>query len=81
MRMRMLIFLEAEMKLIQKPRRYFSRTEIALWCSSVLLIILWGLATMEDISYPSVMICFIMFLMNDVYGYISWNRMKKRQIA
>lgn len=54
---------------------------IAYAANDIILIILWGLATMEDISYLSVMICFIMFLMNDVYGYISWNRMKKRQMA
>ena len=36
---------------------------------------------MTDASYVSVMICFVMFLANDLYGFISWRRMEKRQRA
>ena len=25
-------------------------------------------------------LCFVAFLFNDIYGYISWQRMKRRQI-
>lgn len=39
------------------------------------------LAAMTDISYISVVICFVMFLANDIYGFISWSHMKKRQSA
>ena len=42
---------------------------------------LWVLASMTDASYISVMICFVMFLANDLYGFISWRRMEKRQNA
>lgn len=35
---------------------------------------------MSDISYLSVMICFIMFFVNDIYGFISWRNMHKRQL-
>ncbi len=48
--------------------------------NDIILIILWVLAAAENISYLSVVICFIAFLVNDIYGYISWNRMKKRQL-
>lgn len=47
--------------------------------NDVVLIILWTLASMKDISYLSVVICFAMFLISDIYGFISWIKMKKRQ--
>jgi len=52
---------------------------LAYAANDVVLIVLWILASIEDISYLSVVICFIMFLFNDLYGYISWLRMQKRQ--
>ncbi|MBQ9992884.1 MAG: nicotinamide mononucleotide transporter [Firmicutes bacterium] len=47
--------------------------------NDIVLIVLWLLATIEDISYLPMMICFIMFLFNDIYGFVNWQRMKKRQ--
>lgn len=47
--------------------------------NDVVLIILWSLASFEDISYISVVICFAVFLANDIYGYINWARMDARQ--
>lgn len=47
--------------------------------NDIVLIVLWLLATIEDVSYMSVVVCFIAFLVNDVYGFINWNRMAKRQ--
>lgn len=49
--------------------------------NDVVLIILWCLAMMEDISYLSVVVCFIAFLANDIYGFISWRKMEKRQLG
>jgi len=43
------------------------------------LIILWVLASLSDIRYISVVVCFVAFLFNDIYGYINWQRMKVRQ--
>ena len=57
---------------------YFALTYAA---NDVVLIVLWILAAKEDISYLSVVICFVMFLVNDLYGFISWKRMEKRQMA
>ena len=54
---------------------------IAYAVNDVVLIILWILATLSDISYLSVIICFVMFLANDIYGYINWSKMQKRQEA
>ncbi len=47
--------------------------------NDIVLIILWVLATFSDISYLSVVICFIVFLLNDIYGFINWSKMQKRQ--
>lgn len=47
--------------------------------NDVVLIVLWTMATVSDISYLSVIICFVMFLVNDLYGFINWKRMQKSQ--
>lgn len=52
---------------------------IAYAANDVILIILWVLAAFSDTSYLSVAICFVMFLANDIYGYINWSEMQKRQ--
>ena len=54
---------------------------LAYAANDVVLIILWTMAAAEDISYLSVIICFVMFLVNDLYGFVSWKRMEKRQMA
>ena len=54
---------------------------IAYAANDIVLIVLWILASMTNISYISVTICFIMFLANDIYGFLNWQRMKKRQIS
>ena len=54
---------------------------LAYAANDVVLIVLWILAAKEDISYLSVIICFVMFLVNDLYGFVSWKRMEKRQMA
>lgn len=54
---------------------------LAYAANDVVLIMLWTLAAMENISYLSVIICFVMFLINDLYGFISWKKMEKRQLC
>jgi nicotinamide mononucleotide transporter PnuC len=53
---------------------------LAYAANDAVLIVLWTLAAVEDISYLSVIICFVMFLVNDLYGFVSWKRMEKRQM-
>ena len=53
---------------------------LAYAANDVVLIVLWTLAAVEDITYISVLICFVMFLVNDLYGFINWKRMEKRQL-
>jgi len=52
---------------------------LAYAANDVILIILWTLAAINDISYMSVIICFVVFLANDLYGFFNWLKMQKRQ--
>ena len=52
---------------------------LAYAANDVVLIVLWTLAARENISYLSVIICFVAFLVNDLYGFVSWKRMERRQ--
>lgn len=52
---------------------------LAYALNDVVLIVLWILAAITNISYVSVIICFVVFLVNDLYGFVSWQKMKKRQ--
>ena len=52
---------------------------LAYAANDIVLIILWILASMLDIRYISVLVCFVAFLFNDIYGFISWKKMKIRQ--
>ena len=52
---------------------------LAYAANDVVLIVLWVMASLHDVSYLSVVVCFIAFLVNDLYGYVSWQRMKIRQ--
>ncbi len=55
---------------------YFS---LAYAANDIVLLVLWTLASLEDSSYISVLVCFVAFLANDIYGFISWRKMKLRQ--
>lgn len=54
---------------------------LAYAANDVVLIVLWILASLTDVRYISVVVCFVAFLFNDLYGFISWRNMKKRQIT
>ncbi|MBP1545454.1 MAG: nicotinamide mononucleotide transporter [Oscillospiraceae bacterium] len=54
---------------------------LAYAANDIILIILWSIASTENSRYISVVVCFAAFLVNDIYGYISWQRMAKRQLS
>lgn len=49
--------------------------------NDVVLIVLWVLASIADARYVSVVVCFSAFLVNDIYGFLNWRKMKARQKA
>lgn len=72
---------------------YFTPGEYALWGISAAAIVvshllfqggggglsLWSMAAAEDPAYLSVVVCFAAFLAGDLYGFVSWRRMRRRQ--
>ncbi len=54
---------------------------LAYAANDIVLIVLWVMASIYDVKYISVVVCFIAFLVNDIYGYINWQRMKRCQTA
>lgn len=52
---------------------------LAYAANDIVLIVLWVLASLCDVRYISVVVCFVAFFANDIYGYLSWQKMKKRQ--
>ena len=52
---------------------------VAYAANDLVLIVLWILASAQQPRYVSVTVCFVAFFFNDVYGFISWRRMKKAQ--
>lgn len=47
--------------------------------NDIVLIVLWILAGFTDASYVSVIVCFVIFLINDLYGFINWKKMQMNQ--
>ena len=54
---------------------------LAYAANDLVLIVLWVIAAIADISSVPMVACFVMFFANDLYGYVSWKRMEKRQRA
>lgn len=52
---------------------------IAYACNDVVLIILWSFASVQTPEYLCMVACFVVFLINDTYGFFQWRNMKKRQ--
>lgn len=52
---------------------------VAYACNDVVLIVLWGLAARGDPENISLVVCFAVFLANDLYGFVNWLRMRKKQ--
>lgn len=52
---------------------------IAYAANDIVLIVLWILASLSDTRYISVVVCFAVFLFNDIYSFFCWQKMKKRQ--
>ena len=52
---------------------------VAYACNDIVLVILCIMATIYDFSYLPMVICFVMFFINDIYGFISWKKREKRK--
>ena len=69
-------FLGASLTYLRSP--YYA---LGYAANDVVLIVLWILASIENPAYLPMILCFVMFLVNDLYGYAAWRRMQRRQAA
>ena len=67
-------FIAASLTFLRSP--YYA---IAYSINDIVLIILWVLASIKDLSYLPMILCFVMFLVNDIYGFVNWKHMQKSQ--
>ncbi|MBQ7965624.1 MAG: nicotinamide mononucleotide transporter [Ruminococcus sp.] len=67
-------FMAAYLTFLRSP--YYG---IAYGLNDIVLIVLWSLASVKDISYLPMVMCFVMFLLNDLYGFFNWKRLSKQQ--
>ena len=54
-------------------------TELFYAANDIVLIVLWTLATIDDISFIPIVTCFLFLLINDLYGFFNWSKIQKRQ--
>ncbi len=47
--------------------------------NDIVLIVLWILAAIKEPYCTPMILCFIMFLFNDIYAFYNWRRIEKRQ--
>lgn len=47
--------------------------------NDVVLIVMWVLQTVADLTYLPMTVCFAAFLVLDLYGFVNWSRMSNRQ--
>lgn len=40
---------------------------------------MWIMATVDDLSYLPMIVCFSVFFINDCYGLINWRKIRQRQ--
>ncbi len=67
-------FLASSLMMLRSPNY-----ALAYASNDIVLIVLWVFATMENIMYFPMIVCFIIFLLNDTYGYINWRKMELKQ--
>ncbi len=49
--------------------------------NDIVLIVLWALMSAESSTYLAMVVCFSVFLVNDIYGLINWVRLLRKQQA
>lgn len=49
--------------------------------NDLILIVLWGLAAMQNPIYIPVIINFLIFFFNDMYGFLSWKKRESAQMT
>ena len=69
-------FLASMLIILRSP--YYA---LAYAANDIVLIVLWTFSSFLSIAYLPMVICFVAFLLNDLYAFYNWKRMQKRQNA
>ena len=69
-------FFAATLTFLRTP--YFA---LAYAVNDVVLITMWLIVAISEPAYFSMVICFSVFLLNDLYSFCNWMRMRKKQRA
>ena len=67
-------FLASALTALRSP--YYA---LAYAANDLVLIVLWVIASLADASNVPMASCFVMFFLNDMYGFVNWRWMEKRQ--
>ena len=67
-------FLASALTALRSP--YYA---LAYAANDLVLIVLWVIASLTDASNVPMAACFVMFFLNDMYGFVNWRWMEKRQ--
>ena len=67
-------FLASALTALRSP--YYA---LAYAANDLVLIVLWVIASLADASNVPMASCFVMFFLNDMYGFVNWRWMEKHQ--
>ena len=67
-------FLAASLTFLRSP--YYA---LGYAANDVVLIVLWVIAAIGDAVFLPMVLCFVTFLVNDLYGFYCWRKMERRQ--
>ena len=67
-------FVACYLSLLRSP--YYA---IAYVVNDLVLVVLWSLAARADIAYLPMVFCFLMFFINDIYGFVNWLKIQRAQ--
>ncbi len=67
-------FIAAGYTILRSP--YYA---LAYAANDMVLIVLWGMMSASDPTLIPMVVCFVIFLVNDAYGYMNWRKMRQKQ--
>lgn len=67
-------FLAVSLTIMRSP--YYA---VAYAMNDIVLIVLWIIESIRDTSYLTIVACFVVFLLNDLYGFVCWLKREKTQ--
>lgn len=67
-------FIASALVILRSP--YYA---LAFALNDIVLIILWTISTISNVQNITILLCFVVFFFNDIYGFIAWNKRFKKQ--